>query len=122
MIRERQDSYDSELRALYDGYVPKLFYERVLVEDGEIVGHAGVRMVPEAVLVLKKGHPAAKMNWLRTLQAELVKWVNETGNKRIFALIAPKIERSFIRRLASLGWNEGYQSAIFLVEGNKWHP
>lgn len=117
MMRPKEDSDDAELGLLYDGAVPKLFYERVLVEDGRIVGHAGIRMVPEAVLVLAKGHPAAKMNWLRMLQSELVKWLNDTGNKRIIALVAPKIERSFLKRLRSLGWLEGYQSAVYLTEG-----
>ena len=116
MIRERQDSDDAELRALYDGDVPKILYERVLVEDGRIVGYAGIRMAPEAVLVLANGHPAAKMHWLRTLQSELVRYVNDTGYKRIIALVAPKIERGFLRRLRSLGWLEGCQSAIFLAE------
>jgi hypothetical protein len=119
MIRARQDSDDAELRTLYDGDVPKLIYERVLVEDGRIVGHAGIRMVPEVVLALAKGHPAAKMRWLRILQAELLAWMNETGYKRIIALVAPKIERGFLRRLASLGWKEGYQSAIFLAEDER---
>lgn len=118
MIRERQDSDEVELERLYDGSVPRLLYERVLTEDGRIVGHAGVRMVPEAVLVLAKGHPAARMNWLRQLQAELLGYVNETGYKRIIALVAPKIERSFLKRLRSLGWQEGCQSAIYLAEGS----
>ncbi len=118
MIRERQDSDDAELQALYtDGKVPKLLYERVLVEDGKIVGHAGIRMVPEACLVLAQGHPAAKMHWLRTFQAEMLTWMHENGAKRLIALVAPKIERGFLRRLASLGWHEGYQSAVFLAEG-----
>lgn len=117
MIRERQDSDDAELRALYDGDVPKLIYERVLVEDGRIVGYAGIRMVPEAVLVLANGHPAAKMHWLKTFHVEFLAWMNETGCKRIIALVAPKIARGFLRRLGSLGWEEGYQSAIFLAEG-----
>jgi len=116
MIRAREDSDAEELRMLYDGYVPKLLYERVLVEDGKVVGYAGIRMVPEAVLMLANGHPAAKMHWLRTMQAELVRYANETGRKRIIALVAPKIERGFLRRLKSLGWKEGYQSAIFLAE------
>jgi hypothetical protein len=116
MIRERQDSDAAEIAVLYDGLdVPKLIYERVLVEDGRIVGHGGVRMVPEAVLILAKGHPAAKMHWLRMLQGELLKYVNDTGYKRIIALVAPKIERAFLRRLAALGWVEGCQSAIFLT-------
>ena len=117
MIRERQDSDAVEIRALYtDGDVPRLNFERVLVEDGRIVGHAGVRMVPEAVLVLAKGHPAARMHWLRQFQAQQLAWMHETGFKRIIALVAPKIERGFLRRLASLGWQEGCQSAIFLAE------
>ncbi len=120
MIRPRQDSDAEEIAALYDGDVPKLIYERVLVEDGRIVGHAGIRMVPEVVLMLAKGHPAAKMHWLRTFQSELVRYLNETGFKRIIALVAPKIERGFLRRLKSLEWKEGYQSAIFLAEGDKW--
>jgi hypothetical protein len=120
MIRPKEDSDDVELMTLYTGAVPKLFYERVLVEDGRIVGHAGIRMVPEAVLVLANGHPAARMNWLRTLQKELLKWLNDTGHKRIIALVAPKIERSFLRRLGTLGWKEGYQSAIFVAGGNTW--
>ena len=117
MIRARRDSDAEELAALYHGDVPKLLYERVLVEDGRIVGHAGLRMTPETVLVLAKGHPAARMNRLRALQAELLGWMNDTGHKRIIALVAPKIERGFLRRLRSLGWKEGYQSAIFLAEG-----
>ena len=116
MIRPRQDSDAEELQMLYDGDVPKLVYERVLVEDGRIVGYAGIRMVPEAVLVLAKGHPAAKMHWLRTFHAELLAWMNETGYRRIIALVAPKIARGFLRRLVSLGYREGYQSAIFLAE------
>lgn len=120
MIRERQDSDTAEIEALYDGDVPKhLVYERVLVEDGRIVGHAGIRMVPEAVLVIAKGHPAAKMHWLRSLQGELLRYVNDTGYKRIIALVAPKIERGFLRRLKSLGWKEGCQSAIFLAEDER---
>lgn len=119
-IRMRQESDDEELRTLYDGDVPKLIYERVLVEDGRIVGHAGIRMVPEVVLALAKGHPAAKMHWLRTFHAELLAWMNETGYKRIIALVAPKIARGFLRRLVSLGYKEGCQSAIFLAEGDKW--
>lgn len=114
MIRARQDSDDDELMRLYDGNVPALLYERVLVEDGRVVGHAGVRMVPEAVLVLASGHPAAKMRWLRMFHVEQLAWLHETGYKRIIALVAPKIERSFLRRLASLGWREGYQSAVWL--------
>ena len=117
MIRERQDSDDAELRALYDGDVPKILYERVLVEDGRIVGYAGIRMAPEAVLVLANGHPAAKMHWLRTLQSELVRYVNDTGYKRIIALIPPKIYRGYLRRLKSMGWIEGDQTVIFLREG-----
>ena len=72
-------------------------------------------MVPEAVLVLAKGHPAARMHWLRQFQEVLLGWAKETGYKRIFALVAPKIERGFLRRLESLGWKEGYQSVIFLT-------
>jgi hypothetical protein len=119
MIRPRKDSDDAEIAALYDGSVPNLIYERVLVEDGRIVGHAGIRMVPEVTLTLAKGHPAAKMNWLRTLQAELLRYVNDTGYKRVIALVAPKIEKGFLRRLKSLGWKEGCQSAIFLAEGER---
>ena len=119
MIRERQDSDEEELRLLHDGNVPKLLYERVLEEGGRVVGHAGVRMVPEACLVLAKGHPAARMNWIRTLQGELLRWMNGTGNKRIIALVAPKIARAYLRRLASIGWLEGYQSAVFL-EGDEY--
>lgn len=122
MIRERQDSDEVELRALYDGVdVPKLIYERVLVEDGRIVGHAGVRMVPEVTLALAKGHPAARMHWFRSFHAELLAWLNDTGSKRIIALVAPKIERSFLRRLAGLGWKEGFQSAIFEVNDEDSH-
>ena len=116
MIRARQDSDDEQIRSLYSGNVPKLSYEWVLIEDGRIVGHGGFRMVPEAVLVLAKGHPAARMHWLRQFQEVLLGWVKETGYKRIFALVAPKIERGFRRRLESLGWKEGYQSVIFLAE------
>lgn len=116
MMREREDSDEVELRAMYSGDVPKLIYERVLVEDGRIVGHAGIRMVPEAVIVLAKGHPAARMYWLRALQVEFLRWMNDTGYKRIFALVPPKIYRSYLRRLQSMGWQEGYQSVIFLVE------
>jgi hypothetical protein len=116
MIRERQDSDAAEIAALYtDVDVPKLIYERVLVEDGRIVGHAGIRMVPEATLVLAKGHPAARMHRLRSLQGELLRYMNDTGYKRIIALVAPKIERGFLRRLRSLGWKEGFQSAVFLT-------
>jgi len=79
-------------------------------------------MVPEAVLKLKTGHPAARMHWLRQFQAVLLKFVNDTGYKRIIALVAPKIERSFLRRLGSLGWKEGYQSAIFLAEDEHEGP
>ena len=119
MIRARQDSDDEQIRSLYSGNVPKLSYEWVLIEDGRIVGHGGFRMVPEAVLVLAKGHPAARMHWLRQFQEVLLRFVNDTGYKRIIALVAPKIERGFLRRLGSLGWKEGYQSAIFLAEGDK---
>jgi hypothetical protein len=119
MIRERQDSDAAELQQLYTGNVPKLAYELVLVEDGRIVGHGGFRMVPEAVLMLAKGHPAARMHRLRLFQDVLLQFMNDTGYKRIFALVAPKIERGFLRRLKSLGWKEGYQSAIFLAEGER---
>jgi hypothetical protein len=115
MIRQRKDSDDVSINALYHGDAPKLIYERVLVEDGRIVGHAGIRMVPEAVIVLAKGHPAARMRWLRMFHVELLAWLHDTGYRRIFALVAPKIERGFLRRLESLGWKEGYQSAIFLT-------
>jgi hypothetical protein len=118
MIRAKQDSDDAEIAALYtDGDVPKLMYERVLVEDGRIVGHAGIRMVPEVCMALAKSHPAARMRRLRVLQAALLGWMHDTGYKRIIALVAPKIERAFLRRLGSLGWKEGCQSAIFLAEG-----
>jgi hypothetical protein len=116
MIRPRQDSDEEELRAMYHGDVPKLLYERVLIEDGRIVGYGGIRMVPEAVLVLAKGHPAAKMHWLRTLQAELIRYVIDTGYRRIIALVPPNIYRPYLRRLQSMGWLEGDQSAIFLAE------
>ena len=116
MIREKQDSDDAELMAMYDGDVPELLYERVLVEDGRIVGHAGVRMVPEVCLSLAKGHPAAKMRWLRVLQSELLRWMHETKRNRVICLVAPKIERAFLRRLESLGWREGCQTAILLSE------
>ena len=116
-MRAREDSDEIQLRALYDGAdLPKLLHERVLVEDGKIVGHAGIRMVPEVVLTLGKGHPAARMRWLRLFHVELLAWLNDTGYRRIFALVAPKIERGFLRRLRSLGWQEGCQSAIFLAE------
>lgn len=116
MIRERRDSDEEELRALYSGDVPKFFYERILTEDGRIVGHAGIRLVPEASLALAKGHPAARLHWLKMLQGEFLRFLNETGYKRVIALVAPKIERAYMRRLKSLGWHEGYQSAIFLAE------
>lgn len=119
MMRERKETDEVELKALYSGHIPKLLYERVIEEDGRIVGHAGIRMVPEAVLVLGNGHPAARLNWLRTFHAEFLAWLRDTGHTRAIALVAPKIERSFRRRLASLGWQEGYQSAIYLSEG-KW--
>ncbi len=116
MIRAKQDSDDEEIARLYTDGVPKhLVYERVLVEDGRIVGHAGVRMVPETVLALAKGHPAARMRRLRMFHVELLAWMNDTGYKRIIALVAPKIEQAFLRRLRSLGWKEGMQSAIFLA-------
>lgn len=115
MIRGREDSDDVSINALYDGDAPKLIHERVLVEDGRIVGHAGIRMVPEAVIVLAKGHPAARMRWLRMFHVELLAWLHDTGYRRIIALVAPKIERGFLRRLESLGWKEGCQSAIFLT-------
>lgn len=73
-------------------------------------------MVPEACLVLAKGHPAARMHWLRMLQGEFLRWMNDTGHKRIFALVPPKIARAYLKRLASMGWREGYQSAIYLAE------
>lgn len=117
MIRERQDSDEEALRALYDGDVPELLYERILEEDGRVVGHAGVRMVPEAVLALVKGHPAARMSWLRMFHAELLAWMHETGCKRVIALVEPKIERSFLSRLGLFGWQDGYQSAV-LLEGD----
>jgi hypothetical protein len=122
MMRDRQETDEEELRVLYDGDVPKLDREWVLVEDGRIVGHGGFRMVPEACLKLAKGHPAARMHWLRTFQARQLAWMNETGYRRIIALVAPKIERGFLRRLASLGWLEGLQSAIFLAEGEHEGP
>lgn len=116
MIRPRQDSDAGELAALYDGMeVPQFIYERVLVEDGRIVGHAGIRMVPEASLALAKGHPAAKLHWVRMFHVELFAWMNATGYRRVIALVAPKIERGFLRRLRSLGWVEGCQSAILLT-------
>jgi hypothetical protein len=120
MIREKQDSDAAEIAALYTGEVPKLIYERVLVEDGRIVGHAGIRMVPEVTLVLAKGHPAARMSWLRQFHADFLRYVNDTGTKRIIALVAPKI--GFLRRLRSLGWKEGHQAAIFLAEGEREDP
>lgn len=110
---EKEDA--KQLEILYAGPVPALNYERVLVEDGKIVGHAGVRMVPECVLALAKGHPAARMHWLRTLQGEFLRWMNETGHKRIFALVPPNIYRGYLRRLQAMGWKEGYQSVIFLA-------
>lgn len=116
MIRARRVSDDAALETLYDGDVPKLLHERVLVEDGRVVGHAGVRMVPEAVLVLAKGHPAARMSRLRIFHSELLAWMHETGYRRVIALVEPKIERSFLRRLGVFGWREGYQSAV-LLEG-----
>jgi hypothetical protein len=119
MIRPRQDSDTAEIEALYTGSAPKLIYERVLVEDGRIVGHAGIRMVPEVTLTLAKGHPAARMRWLRLFHVELLRYVIDTGYKRIIALVAPKIEKSFLRRLRSLGWEEGCQSAIFLAEDER---
>ena len=116
-VRPVKEDDAAELRLLYDGRdVPKLSSEWVLVEDGRIVGYGGFRMVPEAVLILAKGHPAARMHWLRQFQAQQLAWMHETGFKRIIALVAPKIQRGFLRRLRSLGWEEGYQSAIFLAE------
>ena len=119
MIRPRKDSDAEELAALYDGDIPALDCERVLIEDGRIVGHAGIRMVPEAVLVLAKGHPAARLHWLRSMQVALLDWMHDTGHKRVIALVAPKTERSFLRRLARFGWKEGCQSAIFLAEDER---
>ena len=117
-MRPRQESDDAELALLYNGRIPKLCYERVIVEDGKIVGHAGMRMVPEVVLQLSDGHPAARMRWMRLFHAELIAWMNDTGFKRIIALVAPKIERGVLRRLISLGYKEGYQSAIFFSESD----
>lgn len=116
MIRLRQESDEEDLRLLYEGDVPQLEYERVLVEDGKIVAHAGIRMVPEACIMLAKGHPASRMHWLRTLQGEFLKYMHDTGCKRIFALVPPKIYRPYLRRLASMGWLEGFQSVLFLAE------
>jgi hypothetical protein len=122
MMRPREESDTSELELMYNGCIPKLVYERVIVEDGKIVGHAGMRMVPEVVLRLTEGHPAARMHRMRLFHAELMAWMNDTGYKRIIALVAPKIERGFMRRLMSLGYKEGFQSAIFLSESYDEDP
>lgn len=122
-VRPMQNGDIPALEALYhgskiqDGF--KLDHERCIVvldDQGEILAAGAVRMVPEVTILLKEGHPAAKLSWMRTLQGELLSWMNDTKHSRAIALIAPKIERSFLRRLGRFGWKEGCQSAILLTE------
>lgn len=89
---------------------------QVVVEDGKIVAVAAARMVPELVLILGKGHPAARLYWLKLLYARMLEFLRERGMNRAIAFVPPQIERAYGRRLRMFGFQSGLSAFVYLSE------
>lgn len=113
-----------EVRRLYtesklqDGWpdFSQMVDARVVVEDGKIVAVAAARMVPEMILILGKGHPAARLYWLKLLYGRMLEFLQENGWKRAIAFVPPQIERAYARRLLQMGFQPGLSAFVYLAE------
>lgn len=103
---------------LQDGWpdFAEMVEAQVIVEDGKIVAVAAARMVPEMILILGKGHPAARLYWLKLLYGKMLEFLQERGLKRAIAFVPPQIERAYARRLRSFGFQPGLSAFVFLAE------
>lgn len=124
MIRPLTKDDLEEVRRLYDASehrdgwpdFDEMAEAQVVVEDGSIVAVAGARMVPELVLILGKGHPAARLYWLKLLYGRMLEFLKERGLKRSIAFVPPQIERAYGRRLGKFGFQPGMSAFVFLAE------
>lgn len=103
---------------LQDGWpnFAEMVEARVVEEDGKIVAVAAARMVPEMILILGKGHPAARLYWLKALHGRMLEFLRERGLKRAIAFVPPQIERAYARRLQLMGFQPGLSAFVFLAE------
>jgi hypothetical protein len=121
----------AELRTLYDegavqdGWLdwlgPDVLEPYVLVdEDGALLGAMAARLVPEFVLVLGKGHPAARMSWLRRLAGTVKARLLERGYTRALAVLPADLARPWGRRLQQLDprWQPGHVLYVYVREGS----
>lgn len=124
MMRSLEEKDMPEVRRLYDeselqdGWpdFAEMVDARVVVEDGTIVAVAAARMVPEMVLILGKGHPAARLYWLKLLYGRMLEFLQEKGLKRAIAFVPPQIERAYARRLGGMGFQPGLSAFVYLAE------
>ena len=124
MMRPLEDSDIPEVRRLYadsdhqDGWPDFGYMEdaQVVVEDGKIVAVAAARMVPEMILILGKGHPAARLYWLKLLHGRMLEFLRERGLKRAIAFVPPQIEKAYARRLGMMGFRPGLSAFVYLED------
>jgi hypothetical protein len=120
----------AELRTLYDegavqdGWLDwfgqDVLEPYVLVdEDGALLGAMAARLVPEFVLVLGKGHPAARMSWLRRLAGTVKARLLARGYTRALAVLPADLARPWGRRLQQLDprWRPGHVLYVYVAEG-----
>lgn len=127
MIRSLTKDDIEEVRLLYnqselqDGWpdFEEMVEAQVIVENGKIVAVAAARMVPEMVLILGKGHPAARLYWLKLLYGRMLEFLRERGLKRAIAFVPPQIERAYARRLRQMGFQPGLSAFVYLAEATK---
>lgn len=124
MMRPLQESDMDEVRRLYeesehkDGWpdFAEMADTRVIVEDGRIVAVGAVRFVPELILILGKGHPAARMVWLKTLYGRMREFLREWKLNRSICFVPPQIEKPYGRRLQRFGFRPGLSAFVYLED------
>lgn len=81
-------------------------------EDGKIMGAVFATRLAEVTLVVDPGqHPAIKLAAIRRFHSFMV-LLREKGYREVIASIPPSIEKSYGKRLKSLGWLEKWTSFV----------
>lgn len=110
------------LKALYDGLdleydwadpLTALEAHVVVDENDKVLACAVAQNVPEITLIMSEAHPAARLHWLRMLHKVMFDRLTAQGYDRAIAMVPPKIERSYGRRLMkTFGWEQGFTTFV----------